>query len=402
MQRTDSVFSDIYVRKTPIITYKRKQQPYDCISPKPLTSTSAISTTTLLQSTISSRTQPSSPTKLTPRSAEDEKENTEILDNNRHATPHTIDLDSAPPIAKDIFDLSDDDSSETQVEIRVASSLHSNNSIKSKSANPNQRTKHKKTQKTPTKPTPNTNGTLHQKKSTTQTRTKPPPSFTRTLSAPASTTTTSPSPIIRTMSMIPRLPDTKRRKRNLVAQLKAANGERPELSTQSGGNRFYVDDDDDDDDHIEGNDNGDMLGYLKSNDYHVPTERSNMSSLYTPIPTPSSSSSTTSQAISAESTISMNDYTDRMEQELANLMRTEFGDDDLDDSPSSSTSSSSSSHRGGYVPENTIRAPVTYKRVNNNRTFTSALQPLSSSPLSLSGLDHDMEQQIEYLLSGNF
>ncbi|CAO3597419.1 unnamed protein product [Absidia cylindrospora] len=385
--------SRIKTRKTPTITYKRKQQPYECITPRPLTPASA----TPLHSTISSTSQPSSPTELTPRSTEDEKENTEILHHNRQAKPniHTIDLDSAPPITKDIFDLSDDDSSETQLEIRVASSLHSNNKTKSKPTNPNQRTKHKKTQKTPTKSTPNTNGTLNQKKNTKQTRTKPPPSFTRTLSAPASTTTTLPPPIIRTMSMIPRLPDAKKRKRNLVSQLKAANGERPDLSTQSSGNRFYIDenDDEDDDDDIEGNDNDDTFGYFKSNDHHVSTERSNLPPLCPSTSMPS--------AISTESTTSMNDYTDRMEQELADLMPTEFGDDDLNDSPSSSTSSSSLSQRAGYVPENTIHAPVTYKRVNSNRTFSLAAQP-PSSPLSLSGLDCDMEQQIQYLLSGNF
>ncbi|KAI8343296.1 hypothetical protein BC941DRAFT_498376 [Chlamydoabsidia padenii] len=394
MYHTEQVFTNIYSRKPPAITYKRRQNTFGSIqrpSTPPIISPSTDSTlfgvVPFICDTPTIQQQQVSTFESTLTTVKDDGIQQQTKTKTRLLTNSTA---LAPITTTDVFDFPDVDSNDNEVELRVASSLHSNKVNNSSKLNNNNNNNNKlNTKNTSVKTTKTTSTTTNRKttnntnnkkamesprvRSTTNraitdtpsiwdmpdtsvnknaesTTAKRPSSLKRTLSAPTPTT----MPPIRS----PIAPDIKKRKRNLVAQLKAANGERlDQCSGSSKALRFYDMSSDSDDD-----------------------------------PTPPLSLT--------EPTTEANDYNAQMEQELEDLMKAEFGQ--LDDQPlpsssssSSSSSSTTSSHRPSYVPENTIRAPVTYRRFHNK----SSLSASSSTP---DGLDLEMEQQIRYLLSDDF
>jgi hypothetical protein len=419
---TDHVFSNIHTRKAPVITYKRRQHTVSSLQRLPIISPD--STTVQKASFFNETASIEQQTVSVPEPTISDDKNGRIQHKQQISVgrspmdPALLQTTRLPML--DIFDFPDEDNNDTEVELRIASSLHSNNKVSCK------RTYGRPAKSTKGRTAVSTSAKISTTKPTTSSRTmteplriqvmtgtdfsgdsdkkstevsiwdipadstyskktiKPATSksslvpFNRTLSAPAQTTTflSSPPPLGRTMSSIPC--EVKKRKRNVVSRLKAANGERLDSCSQPVGDRFYnmASDTDDDD---------------STTQRPMPTDHLST----TPsLPTPSSSDSyvLTPTASSSPSNV----YNDHMEQELADLMRTEFGqpDDHRSSSspppPSSSTSSSTvsslSSHRPCYVPENAIRAPVTYKRFHT--------KPSSSTPH-----DADLEQQIQYLLS---
>lgn len=418
MYGTDHVFNNIHARKAPIITYKRRQHTVSSIQRLPVISRDSILAggASFTDETASSEQQTVS---VPERTIADDKNGK--AQHKQQLSFGTCQSPIDPPSSQttrlpllDIFAFPDVDNNDTEVELRIASSLHSNNKVCSKRTygKPAKATKgrnavsagsHSNT--TPTKPTTSSRNMTesprsrsvvesYSNKKTTESSIwdipdnstyikkaiKPSPApFNRTQSAPTMNFGSSPA-LGRTMSPMPS--DVKKRKRNVVSRLKAANGERLDLCSQSVGDRFYNQASDTDDDD----------STTQQPTIHMPTNHLSASS-----PTPSSSHSYVLPPSSPS-----NEYNERMEQELADLMRTEFGQ--LDESghrsssspppPSSSSTSSStassasSSHRPCYVPENAIRAPVTYKRFHTKTP--------SSTPRDA---DLEMEEQIQYLLS---
>ncbi|KAI8084827.1 uncharacterized protein BX664DRAFT_337885 [Halteromyces radiatus] len=358
----DDIFSQTSVRKPPLITYKRKQQKqvqHYTLDQTPLNHDSDLennATSLVTEKTL----EPTTPEKAQP------------IDN----VFDVAFLNRTSLQTTDIFDFPDQDIDDAQVELRIASSLH---------------IKHKPQVKKST----TTASTNSKKKSRpTSTKRERVSSFSRTVSAPSSSTfmtdnstaspTLSTTPV--TNKRIHRLPDMKKKKRNLVSQLKGANGECLGTHTQTTGLRFYDISDDEDD-----------------------TTLSTPVSLSLPTLLPSTSSSLSSPLTTTNSPTSFLDYKDRMEQELAELMRTEFGQDAPHILSSSSTSTDiatvpttqamAGKQQTSYVPENAIRTPITYKKRQTNKlSHSSNLSPCSETE----GLDQQMEKQIQYLLSSDF
>ncbi|SAM09494.1 hypothetical protein [Absidia glauca] len=288
MFETDHVFSNIHTRKAPVITYKRRQHTVSSIQRLPIITP---------DSTIAKKASIEQQTVSVPEPTISDDKNGRTL-HKQHINVGRSPIDPAltqptrlPML--DIFDFPDEDNNDTEVELRIASSLHSNNKVSSK------RTYGRPAKSTKGRAAVSTSAKISTTKPTTSGRTMTEPlriqvmtetdfngdsnkkatevsiwdipddstyskktikpairksssiPFNRTLSAPAQTTTflSSPPPLGRTMSSMPC--DVKKRKRNVVSRLKAANGERLDLCNQPVGDRFYnmaSDSDDDDDD----------------------------------------------------------------------------------------------------------------------------------------------------------
>ncbi|ORZ17092.1 hypothetical protein BCR42DRAFT_437166 [Absidia repens] len=158
--------------------------------------------------------------------------------------------------------------------------------------------------------------------------------------------------------------DIRKRKRNLVSQLRYANGEIKDVNETNSGLDF-------------------TSFFLDSEENNIYGDQMN--------PTLATTTNNSNQHIpSIDIPTDFQDYHEQMEKVISELMVSEFGQDELEKEEEEEASSSSppTLHQS-YVPENNIKAPITYSRRNNNNQQAAAFDGI------------DMEQLIKYILYGD-
>ncbi|CAO3612704.1 unnamed protein product [Cunninghamella blakesleeana] len=410
------IFSNFYFRKPPIITYKRKP------TYSGFTSTNNTNATT----TINSHSFNDYSTNTIKRTNYIEKNSqgkenikndittaTTLLKNNKSS----FNIPTKTPVPKkDVFDFPEEDSNNAQVEIRVATTFHKNKQQQQQqqycqpTSNNNKRTIEKVT---------NGNGLQYKKVALTKPRR---PTFSRTKSAPQdlrSTYSNSVNTIISSSppsilnyhhhnnnnnnnktgsfvlpsSSLPPLSNNYKKqqpqhKRSLVSRLKSADGVCNNESLSSNGLRLYDTINEDDHLHSENNhddhDDDDIFSNRQKNQKRLGNE-----SILSQIPT-------------------MN-HGQNIEKDINELLRSELGEEFINafNNPSDLLLDLSNElfnnnddvvvdsklqeeeeekQKSRYIPENTIRASVTYKRSHHQHSRKD-------------DIDSELERQIHELLS---
>ncbi|KAI9307383.1 hypothetical protein BJ944DRAFT_237903 [Cunninghamella echinulata] len=382
------IFSNFYIRKPPIITYKRKQ--------------------TFSSYTVNNFSADTIKSDIYLKNQEKENNNNNNVLKQKNDNIPKINPAITQVSKKDVFDFPDEDNTNSQVEIRVASTFHTNNHNNNTNNNNNNHNNdhhHNNNNNNKRSIEKVTNGNELQHKKIALTKPKRP-TFLRTKSAPqdlmiensntiytnvpllsASSSSSSKSSITHLNHIINNKPKPTlltnikkqpQQKKSLVSRLKSADGI---CNEPSNGLRLYDDDNE---------------PYQQQNDMAILSNKQ----------VPSSSLSFSSQLYTENKSQTTN-YNQKMERDIEELLRSEFGEEfinafnpadlllefpssGLNDANDHQQQEQEEQQRPRYIPENTIRAPVTYKRSHSS---TNKIHHQKND------FDSEIERQIQDLLS---